>query len=47
VNGFHAELVAKLEYKFVDLDSGGVTGAYTGYNYGYHDHPQFNVVALA
>jgi outer membrane immunogenic protein len=36
---------AKLEYKFVDLDSGGVTGAYTGYNYGYHDHPQFNIVS--
>ena len=35
---------AKLEYLFADLDSGGATGYYTGWNYGYHRHPQFNVV---
>ena len=34
---------AKLEYLFVDLDSGGRTGAW-GWNWGAHFHPQFNVV---
>jgi len=34
---------AKAEYLFVDLDSGGATGGF-GWNYGYHFHPQINVV---
>ncbi len=34
---------AKAEYLYTDLSSGGTTG-YFGYNYGYHRHPQFNVV---
>jgi outer membrane immunogenic protein len=34
---------AKLEYLFVDLDSGGNTGAW-GWNWGSRFHPQFHVV---
>jgi outer membrane immunogenic protein len=34
---------AKAEYLFVDLDSGGTTGAF-GQNWGYRRHPQFNIV---
>jgi outer membrane immunogenic protein len=36
---------AKAEYLYVDLDSGGATGTY-GWNYGYHFHPQLNVVRV-
>jgi len=36
---------AKAEYLYVDLDSNGATGAY-GWNYGYHFHPQLNVVRV-
>jgi outer membrane immunogenic protein len=35
---------AKLEYLFMDLDSGGATGQWTGFQFGYHDHPQVNIV---
>jgi len=34
---------AKLEYLFMDLDSGGATGAF-GWDFGSHRHPQVNVV---
>jgi outer membrane immunogenic protein len=34
---------AKLEYLFVDLSSGGTTGAW-GWDFGNHRHPQINVV---
>ncbi len=34
---------AKVEYLYTDLSSGGTTGTF-GYNWGYHTHPQFNVV---
>jgi outer membrane immunogenic protein len=34
---------AKAEYLYTDLSSGGTTGTF-GYNYGYHRHPQFNIV---
>ena len=34
---------AKLEYLYVDLDSSGTTGGW-GFNWGYHNHPQLNVV---
>jgi outer membrane immunogenic protein len=34
---------AKAEYLFVDLDSGGTTGTF-GHNWGYHRHPQFNIL---
>ena len=33
----------KLEYLFADLDSGGTTGGF-GWNWGYHFHPQINIV---
>jgi len=33
----------KAEYLYADLDSGGVTGGW-GWNYGYHLHPQVNIV---
>ena len=36
---------AKAEYLYVDLDSNGATGTY-GWNYGYHFHPQLNVVRV-
>ncbi|HMK90868.1 MAG TPA: outer membrane beta-barrel protein [Methylocystis sp.] len=42
---FASNWSAKLEYLFMDLDSGGVTGAW-GWNYGYHRHPQVNVLRL-
>jgi len=35
---------AKVEYLYVDLDSSGVNGAYTGWQLGTHHHPQLNVV---
>ena len=34
---------AKAEYLYADLDSGGTTGDW-GWNYGYHFHPQVNIV---
>jgi outer membrane immunogenic protein len=34
---------AKAEYLYVDLDSNGATGG-GGWNYGYHFHPEINVV---
>ncbi|MFY9654985.1 MAG: outer membrane beta-barrel protein [Methylocystis sp.] len=34
---------AKIEYLYADLDSGGMTGGW-GWNYGYHLHPQVNIV---
>ena len=34
---------AKVEYLYADLQSGGITGAF-GYNYGYHFHPEINIV---
>jgi outer membrane immunogenic protein len=34
---------AKVEYLFLDLDSGGTTGAW-GWNWGFHFHPQINIV---
>jgi len=40
---FAPHWTAKLEYLYVDLDSGGATGGF-GWNYGYHVHPQLNVV---
>ena len=35
---------AKVEYLYVDLDSSGINGAYTGWQLGNNDHPQLNVV---
>jgi outer membrane immunogenic protein len=35
---------AKLEYLYVDLDSSGVNGAFTGYQLGSHNHAEINVV---
>jgi len=40
---FAPHWTAKLEYLYVDLDSGGATGG-NGWSYGYHFHPQINVV---
>jgi outer membrane immunogenic protein len=34
---------AKAEYLYVNLSGGGATGAF-GWNFGYHRHPQLNVV---
>ncbi len=34
---------AKVEYLYADLSSGGTTGGF-GWNYGYHFHPQLNIV---
>ncbi len=34
---------AKVEYLYADLQSGGITGTF-GYNYGYHFHPEINIV---
>jgi outer membrane immunogenic protein len=34
----------KAEYLFVDLNNGGSTGTFTGYNYGYNNNPQINVM---
>ncbi len=34
---------AKVEYLYADLDSGGTTGGF-GWNWGYHFHPQLNIV---
>jgi outer membrane immunogenic protein len=34
---------AKVEYLYTDLSSGGTQGAW-GWNWGYHRHPQFNIV---
>jgi outer membrane immunogenic protein len=34
----------KAEYLFVDLNSSGVNGAFTGFEFGTHHHPQLNVV---
>ncbi len=34
---------AKVEYLYMDLSSGGVTGGW-GWNYGYHFHPEVNIV---
>ncbi|MGA9601553.1 MAG: outer membrane beta-barrel protein [Methylocystis sp.] len=34
---------AKLEYLYADLNSGGATGTY-GWNWGYHFHPELNIV---
>ncbi len=34
---------AKVEYLYADLQSGGITGTF-GYNYGYHFHPELNIV---
>jgi outer membrane immunogenic protein len=34
---------AKAEYLYTDLSSGGTQGTF-GWNWGYHRHPQFNVV---
>jgi len=34
---------AKVEYLYIDLSSGGLTGV-NGWNYGYNFHPQINVV---
>jgi outer membrane immunogenic protein len=36
---------AKAEYLYVDLDSNGATGTF-GWNYGYHFHPEINVVRV-
>ena len=41
---FMPHWTAKVEYLFVDLDSGGTTGYYTGYQWGTRHHPQVNVV---
>jgi outer membrane immunogenic protein len=38
-------LSARAEYLFVDLAGGGTTGTF-GYNWGYHNHPQFNILRL-
>jgi len=35
---------AKAEYLFTDLNSGGRTVGWNGFQTGYHNHPQFNVV---
>jgi outer membrane immunogenic protein len=35
---------AKIEYLYVDLNSSGVNGAFTGFEFGTHHHPQLNVV---
>jgi len=35
---------AKVEYLYVDLDSSGINGAYTGWQLGNNHHPQINVV---
>ena len=34
---------AKVEYLYADLSSGGTTGGF-GWNYGYHFHPEVNIV---
>ena len=34
---------AKVEYLYADLQDGGITGTF-GYNYGYHFHPEINIV---
>jgi len=34
---------AKVEYLYADLSSGGATGTF-GWNYGYHFHPEINIV---
>lgn len=41
---FAPNWTVKLEYLFVNLDSGGTTGDYTGYQYGAIPHPQVNIV---
>jgi len=35
---------AKVEYLYVDLNSSGINGAFTGWELGNHHHPQLNVV---
>jgi outer membrane immunogenic protein len=35
---------AKLEYLFMDLDSGGTTGSLTGHQWGTHVHPEYNLI---
>ena len=35
---------AKVEYLYVDLDSSGINGAFTGWELGNNHHPQINVV---
>jgi len=40
---FHPNWSAKIEYLYTDLSGGGATGGW-GWNYGYHRHPQINVV---
>ena len=37
---------AKIEYLYVDLDSSGINGAFTGWQLGNNHHPQLNVVRL-
>ncbi len=37
---------AKLEYLYMDLNSSGVYGAFTGYEFGSRHHPEINVVRL-
>jgi len=37
------QISAKIEYLYADLNNGGVTGTY-GWNYGYHFHPEINIV---
>ena len=41
---FVPNLSAKLEYLFMDLDSGGTTGSLTGYQWGTHVHPEYNLI---
>jgi outer membrane immunogenic protein len=40
---FMPNLSAKIEYLYMDLDSGGTTG-FTGWQWGTHRHPQVNIV---
>jgi outer membrane immunogenic protein len=37
---------AKVEYLYVNLNSSGVNGAFTGFEFGTHHHPQLNVVRV-
>ncbi len=43
---FMPHWTAKLEYLYVDLDSSGINGAYTGWQLGNNHHPQLNVVRV-
>jgi outer membrane immunogenic protein len=43
---FMPHWTAKLEYLYVDLDSSGINGAFTGWQLGNNHHPQLNVVRL-